>query len=508
MKLNWLKIGLEKEIYLFIDRDFPKNGYQDNYQYADDIFNNGADQWIQKIYLKGSFKHTSFIVGDYYESLNRGMMLSMKKDSVYGDNSLRGGNISFNFKGFHSKLFGGVANPLLRDEVSEKRAEKASDILWGGEAGFKFLKYFDLSFQYTGAVYDKYKVDGYDSYVDVIDDYSTYLEKNYNIAGSSLSVGSLWKGFSLYMGGSFVVDGTNSETNPGKRPGTSPETTEKDLRKGSSIYVSLNQYFDFGKNRLFMLFESKRYENYYLNYDYMEDASFSSRRYFSPPSLLWKEFPIFNEFDTWGFRTKISFSDKKISGIKVAGEYVYTDSLDNSDKQFSTYYNEQTDFVGFTIERRWESFFMEAKQGWLNSSYNILGSETEREWWYSKLQTGFNINKFAIKTTLDYYNKYDEPIHMYNGHDLTAVFDFAWDNSYSLSLVGNYYDEGTVPDGKMANPDKPDSFYGGVYLGYKYKTLNLTVFYGKNKGGLVCTGGLCRYVPEFKGFKFELSYRY
>ncbi len=508
MKLDWMTIGLEKEIYLFIDRDFPKDGYKDKYQYSNDLFNNGADQWLQKIYIQGKFQHLSFIAGDFYESMNRGLMLSMKKDSVYGDNSVRGGNFSFNYEGFHSKLFGGVANPLLRDEVTEKRMQKASDILWGGEAGFKFLKYFDLSIQYTGAIYDKYKVDGYDSDIDVIDDYSTYLEKNYHIIGSSLNVGSLWKGFSVYMGGSFIVNGENSETVPGKRPGMPPETTEKDIKNGSALYLSLNQYVDFGKNRLFLLLEGKRYDAYYLNYDYMEDSSLIPRRYFSPPSLLWKEFPISNEFDTWGIRTKISFSDKSFSGIKVSGEYVYADSLDDSEKQFATYYNEKINFAGFTIERRWDSFFMEAKQGWLNTTYSLLGSDTEREWWYTKFQSGLNINKFAIKGTLDYYNKYDEPIHMYNGHDLTAVIDLAWDNSYTLSLVGNYYEEGTVPDGKTANPDEPDKFYGGVYLGYKYKTLNLTMFYGKNKGGLVCTGGLCRYVPEFKGFKFELSYRY
>lgn len=124
MKLDWMTIGLEKEIYLFIDRDFPKDGYKDKYQYSNDLFNNGVDQWLQKIYVQGKFQHLSFIAGDFYESMNRGLMLSMKKDSVYGDNSVRGGNLSFNYEGFHSKLFGGVANPLLRDEVTEKECRK------------------------------------------------------------------------------------------------------------------------------------------------------------------------------------------------------------------------------------------------------------------------------------------------------------------------------------------------------------------------------------------------
>jgi hypothetical protein len=44
--------------------------------------------------------------------------------------------------------------------------------------------------------------------------------------------------------------------------------------------------------------------------------------------------------------------------------------------------------------------------------------------------------------------------------------------------------------------------FGGSYS----KGINrFTINYGRQRGGLVCTGGICRYVPESSGLSFSIS---
>ena len=44
--------------------------------------------------------------------------------------------------------------------------------------------------------------------------------------------------------------------------------------------------------------------------------------------------------------------------------------------------------------------------------------------------------------------------------------------------------------------------FGGSYS----KGINrYTVNYGRQRGGLVCTGGICRYVPESTGLSFSIT---
>jgi len=52
--------------------------------------------------------------------------------------------------------------------------------------------------------------------------------------------------------------------------------------------------------------------------------------------------------------------------------------------------------------------------------------------------------------------------------------------------------------------DKKIHYYnvGGSYS----KGINrYTVNYGRQRGGLVCTGGICRYVPESTGLSFSIT---
>lgn len=40
---------------------------------------------------------------------------------------------------------------------------------------------------------------------------------------------------------------------------------------------------------------------------------------------------------------------------------------------------------------------------------------------------------------------------------------------------------------------------------YRYKSTRVSLSYGRQRGGLVCVGGVCRYVPESTGVSLSLN---
>ncbi|MBR4489746.1 hypothetical protein IKP13_03845, partial [bacterium] len=107
---NW-SFGIRKTLLFFADKEYDEYVNNFDYVYSHEHFNHCWEQYLDRIYAKGKWKNIQFTAGDFYESMNRGMAFSMKNDQVYGDNSIRGGNIAANYNGFFIKAFGGRANP-------------------------------------------------------------------------------------------------------------------------------------------------------------------------------------------------------------------------------------------------------------------------------------------------------------------------------------------------------------------------------------------------------------
>jgi hypothetical protein len=49
-----------------------------------------------------------------------------------------------------------------------------------------------------------------------------------------------------------------------------------------------------------------------------------------------------------------------------------------------------------------------------------------------------------------------------------------------------------------------DHFYN-VSFGYTRKSNRITLAYGKQREGVVCAGGVCRYVPAFEGLMLSVT---
>ncbi|MGI6393293.1 MAG: DUF6029 family protein [bacterium] len=499
--------GGRKTLVVFSDREFDSAVADFDYKYSNELLNHSWEHWLDRLYLKGKWKKIQFTVGDFYESMNRGMAFSMKNDPVYGDNSIRGVNITSSHDGFFFKAFGGRANPQIRDKATFQRMKEPDDWLAGLESGYKWKK-VEFSIQYGYGNYGKYSLVTPQEKAKIKE--SLDASKEFHLTGASIYLKNPFPRFTWYTGAVYVPYGHEkslSKTVFGEREPL-VETEKKRLNNAFSLYSNALYYFDFGKkkSRLTFKLEGKVYNKFFLNYSRMEDPDYQ-RRYFSPPTLLPKELQIDNEFDTWAVGTRIALNEGR-SGAKFHIDFVKGDTFGNkkafpsSQLSLITEYKEE-DFwyVAGGGEKSWNKFALSAGAGYHTAKGENSNKEfkNDRNWIISYLYLSGHISKFSAKFTNDYYIK-DLWVHgvreMDYAHELKTVLDISWDKKYFASFKNTFWKN--KPEGKA-------KWYAGGSIGFKKEPFRIYCFGGLEKGGYVCDGGACRYLPDFKGLKLEVD---
>lgn len=503
--------GIRKTLLFFADKDSDSSVKNFDYVYSDEHFNHCWEQYLDRLYAKGKWKNFQFTAGDFYESMNRGMAFSMKNDQVYGDNSIRGGNIAANYNGFFIKAFGGRANPQLRDSATFKRMNESDDWLAGMETGYKW-KVAEAAVQYGYGNYGKYDL------INVNKETSkknVFAEKEFHFIGSYVALRNPFPGFSFYAGAVYVPYGYENTTEKNQFRENEPKTDKekKDLQNAAAFYSSVLYYFDFGekKSRLTFKLEGKMYNKFFLNYNRMEDKDYQKRRYFNPPTLLPKELQIDNEFDTWAVGGRISFNENH-SGIKFHADLVKGDSLGNKKALPSSknnlildYQAEDFWYSALSGEKEWKHVSLSAGVGWHTVDGNS-DRKNSRDWIISFIHVGGFVSDWSMKLTNDYYHKdywLDNVHEMDHVHELKTVAEVSWKYMRTHELFAAVKNTTWIEkeNGGSYSPD----FYTGGSIGYKYKFLRTYVFGGLEKGGFTCDGGTCRYLPDFKGVKVEIE---
>lgn len=511
--------GLRKTFTVFARKNYDAALFDHDYQYSNELFNHSWEQWVDRIYFKGQWKPVEFTVGDFYESMNRGMAFSMKNDPVYGDNSIRGGNVTVDFKGFQLKAFGGRANPQMRDKATFQRMQETDDWLAGFEGGWKWKK-AGFGVQYGYGNYGKYRLSRSNEEDASIKSW-VYSEKEFHFTGAYIELKNPFPGFSYYAGAVYVPYAYENTILQDSFFGEiQPETVEKtDIDNASAFYSSALYFFDFGqkKSRLTFKVEGKMYSKYFLNYTRMEDSDYK-RRYFNPPTLLPMDLQIDNEFDTWAVGGRISLNDRHLTKAKYNIDFVKGDSLDNTDAVPAynsavagnfAYQKEDFWYIGGSGEKDFGQISFSANIGYHSATGNFNEDEVNpdksttdnRQWLIAGLHLSGFASKLSIKFTNDYYLKNMELAgnqEFDNAHELKTVLDVSWDRKYFFTVKNTFWHND--------NPgDRSGSWYTGGSVGFKYDTLRLYIFGGLEKGGLTCDGGMCRFLPDFKGVKAELD---
>ncbi len=508
--------GVRKTLLFFADKESDDSVRNFDYVYSDEHFNHCWEQYLDRLYMKGKWKNIQFTAGDFYESMNRGMAFSMKNDQVYGDNSIRGGNIAGNYNSFFIKAFGGRANPQLRDSATFKRMNESDDWLAGMEAGYKW-KIAEAAVQYGYGNYGKY--DLYNVNKETTKK-NISAEKEFHFIGSYVALKNPFPGFSFYAGAVYVPYGYENTTATTQIKENAPavDKEKKDLQNAAAFYSSALYYFDFGekKSRLTFKLEGKMYNKFFLNYNRMEDADYQKRRYFNPPTLLPKELQIDNEFDTWAVGGRISFNEN-YSGIKFHADLVKGDSLGNKDSLpvskppnlILDYQAEDFWYSALSGEKEWQHVSLSAGIGWHTVDGNS-DRRNSRDWIISFIHVGGFVSDFSMKLNNDYYHKdywFDDTHKMNDVHELKTVAEVSWKYKRTHELFAAVKNTTWVEkkDNGEDSYVRESSFYPGGSIGYKYKFLRTYVFGGLERGGFTCDGGTCRYLPDFKGVKAEIE---
>ena len=100
-------------------------------------------------------------------------------------------------------------------------------------------------------------------------------------------------------------------------------------------------------------------------------------------------------------------------------------------------------------------------------------------------------NKWSLRFELQHlFNKDDEK----NWYGYGLEYNFNYNFSAYYNNITNY---------QNIEDDKPSYYSFGT--SYTKNSSRFSLSYGKQRGGLLCYGGICRYVPEFKGLSFSIN---
>jgi hypothetical protein len=80
---------------------------------------------------------------------------------------------------------------------------------------------------------------------------------------------------------------------------------------------------------------------------------------------------------------------------------------------------------------------------------------------------------------------------------------------WSLTAQAEYISDAATKAKEDAFLGVPATFYPGAHVQYRFTpSTYVRIFAGRSKGGLKCSGGICRIFPEFEGAKLEATVRF
>ena len=180
------------------------------------------------------------------------------------------------------------------------------------------------------------------------------------------------------------------------------------------------------------------------------------------------------------------------SWYNLKGKYNYfpseyeTDFIGFGEKYFSEQsleirkkWSKRFENIFLFINKYYNKRFVEEKSGEINSQILVIDNTLKLK------------NKKSIRLEIQHLNTNDDKKNWY-GYGIEYNFN------YSISAYHN-----AMVNYENLDEDKP-VFYS-VGASFNKNASRFSVSYGKERGGLLCYGGICRYIPEFKGFSFTVN---
>jgi hypothetical protein len=464
----------------------------------------------EKIYLRYRSRSVDFDVGDYYAAFGRGIVLSfVKQPEIDNDNSLFGGRVDIRTKPVDFTLLGGVTNP---QEVSMELRNRGIDktergVIAGATVEVRPAKGlsltghgvgYNLSETPSGAVGGTATINGIGSVVDLFVEGDAFLY-GYENRDAALEAGNPAAGYAIYAAGTAYAG---------------PMT---------------------------LLVEFKRYKDAQRVEQLARPGPVIPLQYTKPPSLE-HEASITEDING-------SVASNDITGWKAQAEFWWLKTDTTFSVSFANFYDAEP-HPPFSTEREITIHPMLALEQPIHTEkvdlhlkgdigyrhdfpWRVPGSESE-----SFLRnTGMLHYRADVGVSFGKHNI--ELVSTYRRHSFTLEEEacwtrnetehcdrdegwIAWENALSYTLMGkytialhvDYTDDPIVQSlangGAIGNLWYDEDFVASAYVGGELilkpvSNLEIYLFWGSQKSGIVCTGGACRTVPAFTGVKGKVS---
>lgn len=204
-------------------------------------------------------------------------------------------------------------------------------------------------------------------------------------------------------------------------------------------------------------------------YYFFEKNTFIGGKYGTNVSVngaVWNNLDGNFDFDNQNYDTDLfGFGQKYFSEISLEIRKKWSSKFDNIFLFINQYYN---------------SRFIEEKVGEVKSNVLVLEST-------------YKLNdKKSLRLELQHLSTKDD-----NKNWSAYAIEFNLNSAFSIYLSDLY---------NYQNPKEEKKIHYYNFGGSYSKGINrFTINYGRQRGGLVCTGGICRYVPESSGLSFSIS---
>ncbi len=470
---------------------------------------------LEKVYLKYTQRNFSFEVGDFYAAIGRGVVLSMvRQPNIDQDNSLLGARADLFTDSFDAMGFVGLSNPQeVSMELRNQQIDKVErSVLAGGFVKVRPAKGLELSAHGVG-----YEL--------------TQLASG--AVGGTVAARGLGKAVDVFIEGDAFIYGQD------------PEAALNLPKTGYGLYGTVTGY----AGPLTALFEFKRYKDAQLM---RQSGPVVPLQYNAPPSL---EYPISVTEDVNG-----SVVSNDIIGARLQGELfllmtsttLTASILGSVDQEAHPPFSRQGEVTVHPYVVADQSIHVG------KADLHLLGAVGYRHDFPFRLEPGEDADaderarlagEYLRNTGLLHFN-FDvgvtvgkhafEWVTYYRRHSFTLEEEGCWtrrngdeqcdkddgwvslENAISYTLMGKYTvavhldftDDPLVQSlgnsGAVGNLVydpwfKSSGFIGAEVILKPVPELEIYVFGGSQKAGIVCTGGACRTVPAFTGVKSRVT---
>jgi peroxiredoxin len=410
-----------------------------------------SDFNLAKRFFEYSGTNWNLRLGDYYYSLGRGLLLSVLKTfekeglEYIIDTTIDGGKVSLGMDPFFAEIYGGWID---REESDTK------DKVYGGIFGWRVKEFAELRLNLMGSQ---------------LESGSALGNKNVQMASFTLDIPDISDKAKIY--GEFVLS-------------QKEEYFDDEKINGHGVYLESGLFF----GHFTLLFEFKDY----LNLDF---------EYNRPPMLESEHLPILaNQFakdaiDITGITGRMDYYLSDISTLFWGKAAFFRDSPVERRRDIVHFYG--------GVEKKFK------ETGWWNIVAGYRQETTDSlVYYYTHGKTfhyQFNLSypvtsRFSLEADIQGKEFRGEHLDYYERRSFLSLH-------YSQKWILTFLFDQTADPQVLFFKDKKNWF--GVQVEIKFSQANaIRIFYGAMKGGVKCSGGICKFFPPFEGFRLDAFFRF